>query len=121
MARSKACVCWRPVSFHGGEGFVVSIQKDVAVPPGTIEPFSRDIQCEPGTSSDRSSLIGSPKLFINLGPKPNMKLWSVSDPEIVNNFGLPIRDGPLFKRLTEHFVLGYSHSVPDGTNASFLC
>jgi hypothetical protein len=54
-------------------------------PAGTAVPFS-DF---PGTSCQATimlSLIGSPKLFINLGPKPPMKLWSVSDPRIVSNF-----------------------------------
>jgi hypothetical protein len=31
-------------------------------------------------------LIVDPKLFINLGPKPLKKLWSVERPQIVNNF-----------------------------------
>ena len=32
-----------------------------------------------GANDTRSSLMVAPKLFSNLGPKPNLKLWSVSD------------------------------------------
>jgi hypothetical protein len=35
-----------------------------------------------GVAQLTPSLIGGPKLFIDLGPKPIMKLWSVSEPRL---------------------------------------